>query len=54
MPPSDSSSQTGRTEVIRSITTPLGFYVLALLIVEATLAIVLVSGKLSDDHAWVG
>ena len=54
MPSSKPSSQRNRVEIIRSITTPLGFYVLALLIVELTLAIVLSSGKLSEEHAWAG
>ncbi len=40
--------------MIRSITTPLGFYVLSLLIVEATLAIVLTSSKLSPENVWIG
>ena len=43
-----------RTGVLRAITTPLGFYVLALLIVEATLALVLAGAKLSEEHVWSG
>ena len=36
------------------IKTPLGFYVLALLIVESTLAIVLSRSNLSEQHVWDG
>lgn len=55
MPPAKSRSAKGdRTDLIRSITTPLGFYVLALLIIEATLAIVLSSAKLTEEHVWDG
>src|SRR5438105_6123882 len=43
-----------RGDLIRSITTPLGFFVLALLIVEATLGIVLSASKLKEDHVWTG
>lgn len=43
-----------RGDLIRSITTPLGFFVLALLIVEATLGIVLMQSKLSEEHVWAG
>jgi heme/copper-type cytochrome/quinol oxidase subunit 2 len=32
----------------------LGFYVLALLIIEATLAIVLTYSKLTEEHVWNG
>ena len=39
---------------MRAITTPLGFYALALLIVEATLAIVLTWSKLDAAHVWSG
>ena len=39
---------------MRSITTPLGFYVLALLIVEATLSLVLAASKLTEEHVWEG
>ncbi len=40
--------------IIHAVTTPLGFYALALLIIEGTLAIVLSSGKLGEEHAWDG
>jgi len=43
-----------RTDIIRSITTPLGFFVLALLIVEVTLGIVLTQSKLNEEHVWNG
>jgi heme A synthase len=41
-------------ETIRSITTPLGFFVLALLIIEGTLGVVLTWSKLSENHVWDG
>src|SRR3954470_12215138 len=44
----------GRVSVIRSITTPLGFFVLALLIVEGTLAIVLSKSRLPEQYVWPG
>ena len=44
----------GRTGIIRAISTPLGFYVLSLLIVEATIGLVLTASKLSADHVWWG
>jgi len=43
-----------RVGIIRAISTPLGFYVLSLLIVEATIGLVLTASKLSDDHVWWG
>jgi hypothetical protein len=55
MPPNKKPSSKGsRTDIIRSITTPLGFFALALLIIEATLAIVLSCSKLSEEHVWEG
>ena len=42
------------SDLVRSITTPLGFYVLALLIVEATLSLVLAASKLTEEHVWEG
>ena len=44
----------GRLAIIQSISTPLGFYVLSLLIVEAALGLVLTASKLSEDHVWCG
>ena len=40
--------------IIRSISAPLGFYVLALLIIEATAGVVLTWSKLSEAHVWCG
>ena len=44
----------GRAGIVRAIGTPLGFYVLSLLIVEATIALVLTASRLSDDRVWWG
>jgi hypothetical protein len=55
MPPSkNSKSGKSRAGIIHAITTPLGFYVLALLIVEGTLCIVLTSSKLDASKVWSG
>ncbi len=55
MPPARNSKSTGaRTGIIRAIRTPLGFYVLSLLIVEATLGLVLTASKLNEAHVWIG
>ena len=43
-----------RVGIIQAISTPLGFYVLALLIIESTLAIVLTCSKLTEEHVWIG
>jgi len=43
-----------RVGIIRAISTPLGFYVLSLLIVEATIGLVLTASKLTEDHVWWG
>jgi hypothetical protein len=32
----------------------LGFYVLSLLIIEATLGLVLTASKLNEEHVWIG
>jgi len=53
----DSEQTHQRPRLIEAITAPLGFFVLALLIVEAFLATVLISGKLDTEstHAvWLG
>ncbi|MFA6287244.1 MAG: hypothetical protein WC661_07625 [Opitutaceae bacterium] len=42
------------TQVINAVGTPLGFYVLALLIVEATLSIVLVGAQLDASQRYSG
>jgi heme/copper-type cytochrome/quinol oxidase subunit 2 len=55
MPPAKSQSAKGVwIDLIRSITTPLGVFVLALLIIEATAAVVLTCSKLSEEHIWEG
>lgn len=55
MPPAKNSKSGGaRIGIIRAISTPLGFYVLSLLIVEATIGLVLTASKLSEDHVWWG
>ena len=43
-----------RAQILQQVRTPLGFYVLALLILEATLAIVLSCSKLTEEHIWSG
>jgi hypothetical protein len=55
MPPAKGSkSGSVRAGIIRAISTPLGFYVLSLLIVEATLGLVLTVSKLTEEHVWIG
>jgi hypothetical protein len=55
MPPAKNAKSAGvRVGIIRAISTPLGFYVLSLLIVEATLGLVLTASKLSEEHVWWG
>src|SRR5207244_4805038 len=55
MPPAKTSKSAGMYErIIRAISTPLGFYVLSLLIVEATIGLVLTASKLSEEHVWLG
>ncbi|MGA3180615.1 MAG: hypothetical protein ABSF38_09760 [Verrucomicrobiota bacterium] len=55
MPPTKNSKSGGvRGAIIRAITTPLGFYVLSLLIVEATLGLVLTASKLTEEPVWIG
>jgi hypothetical protein len=55
MPPAKNSNKSkGRVDLIQVIKTPLGFYVLSLLIVESTLAIVLSTSKLNEEHVWTG
>ena len=55
MPPAKNQKSAGMYErIIRAISTPLGFYVLSLLIVEATIGLVLTASKLSEDHVWWG
>jgi hypothetical protein len=52
--PKKTTSDKARIDVIRSITTPLGFFVLALLIVEVTLGIVLSTSRLPEQYVWPG
>ncbi len=55
MPPAKNPKSAGvRVGIIRAISTPLGFYVLSLLIVEATIGLVLTASKLSAEHVWWG
>lgn len=54
MPPRIPTKRDDRSGVLQAITNPLGFYVLALLIVEATLALVLTYSRLSEEHVWTG
>src|SRR5882672_9918913 len=55
MPPAKKPNKLkGWADLIGVIKTPLGFYVLALLIVESTLAIVLTFSKLTEEHVWDG
>jgi hypothetical protein len=55
MAPSRKANQfKGWADLIGIIKTPLGFYVLALLIVESTLSIVLTFSKLDAAHVWEG
>jgi len=55
MPPTQKRShKESRPDIVNSISTPLGFYVLALLIIEATLAVVLSCSKLTEEHVWYG
>jgi hypothetical protein len=53
-PPRKKSSKVDRVDLIRSVNTPLGFYVLVLLIIEATTAVVLSYSKLTEEHVWDG
>lgn len=43
-----------KSQVLETITAPLGFFVLALLIVEAFLATILVGGTLNEEHKVIG
>jgi len=44
----------GRAQIVQQVTTPLGFYVLTLLILEGTLSVVLTCSKLTEEHIWYG
>jgi hypothetical protein len=43
-----------RAKTLQQIQTPLGFYVLALLIIESTLCIVLTAAKFEQEYKWLG
>jgi hypothetical protein len=53
-PSKNNAKLKSRADLIATVTTPISFYVLALLIVEGTLAIVLSCSKLSEEHVWEG
>jgi hypothetical protein len=40
--------------ILKQIQTPLGFFVLALLIIESTLCIVLTVANFEESHRWLG
>ncbi len=44
----------GRGKTLQQIQTPLGFYVLALLIIESTLTIVLTAASFDQTYKWIG
>ena len=46
--------QTDRLKVLGQIQTPLAFYVLSLLIIESTLAIVLAAPGFDAKYKWYG
>ncbi len=52
MPPR--SKKGDRLKTLAQIQTPLGFYVLALLIIESTLAIVLTAASFEQNYKWYG
>ena len=43
-----------RSGIIGAVSTPLGFYVLTLLIVEGTIGLVLTNSNLKEEHVWWG
>ncbi|MGD0410680.1 MAG: hypothetical protein ABSC18_03185 [Verrucomicrobiota bacterium] len=43
-----------RTQILQQVRTPLGFYVLTLLILESTLSIVLTCSRLTEERIWNG
>jgi hypothetical protein len=52
--PRSKTSGGDRSQILRQVTTPLGFYVLTLLILEGTLSLVLTCSTLSEVHVWSG
>ena len=52
-----SGAKTGpidRGQILQQVKTPLGFYVLTLLILEGTLTVVLTCSTLTEEHIWSG
>ena len=47
-------SDSSRTGILRQVNAPLGFYVLALLVIEASLALVLSVADLETGQRWYG
>jgi hypothetical protein len=43
-----------RAAILQQVRTPLGFYVLTLLILESSLAAVLSRSRLTEEHVWTG
>jgi hypothetical protein len=48
------TGKSSRAKTLQQIQTPLGFYVLALLIVESTLGIVLTAANFGEEYKWLG
>ncbi len=43
-----------RLSILKTIATPLSFFVLTLLIIESTLGLVLVNGSFGEEKKWTG
>ena len=54
MPPQRRTKPGNKLKILAEIQTPLGFYVLALLIIESTLAIVLTAAGFEQAFKWYG
>ena len=54
MPPRRRTKPGNRLKILAEIQAPLGFYVLALLIIETTLAIVLTAAGFEQNYKWYG
>lgn len=48
------TGRSSRARTLQQIQTPLGFYVLALLIVESTLGLVLTAANFGEEYKWLG
>ena len=48
------TSKASRAKILQQIQTPLGFYVLALLIIESTLSVVLTAANFEQHYKWFG